>query len=100
MPEAGPRLKVLIVDDEPPARERLRALLTEIGETEVIGVDRIGGSTDTTISLESVTTDTYRSTMLAELRGATLVGQCGLTRTALVCPFSAGYQAYRLPSDI
>ena len=37
MPEAGPRLKVLIVDDEPPARERLRALLTEIGEAEVIG---------------------------------------------------------------
>jgi len=37
VPEAGPRLKVLIVDDEPPARERLRALLTEIGEAEVIG---------------------------------------------------------------
>jgi len=36
MPEAV-RLKVLIVDDEPPARERLRALLTEIGEVEVIG---------------------------------------------------------------
>jgi hypothetical protein len=60
----------------------------------------IGGSTDTTISLESVSTDTYRSTTLAELRGATLVGQCGLTRTALVCPFSAGFQAYRLPTDI
>ena len=37
MPEAGPRLKVLIVDDEPPARERLRALLAELGEAEVIG---------------------------------------------------------------
>src|SRR5215510_16604100 len=36
MPEAL-RLKVLIVDDEPPARERLRALLAEIGEVEVIG---------------------------------------------------------------
>jgi two-component system, LytTR family, response regulator AlgR len=31
------RLKVLIVDDEPPARERLRGLLAEIGELEVIG---------------------------------------------------------------
>jgi two-component system response regulator AlgR len=32
-----PRLKVLIIDDEPPARERLRGLLTEIGDLEVIG---------------------------------------------------------------
>jgi two-component system response regulator AlgR len=30
-------LKVLIVDDEPPARERLRSLLTEIGDAEIIG---------------------------------------------------------------
>jgi two-component system response regulator AlgR len=37
MPEAAPRLKVLIVDDEPPARERLRGLLTEIGDVDVIG---------------------------------------------------------------
>jgi two-component system, LytTR family, response regulator AlgR len=29
-------LKVLIVDDEPPARERLRSLLTEIGDTEIV----------------------------------------------------------------
>ena len=31
------RLKVLIVDDEPPARERLRGLLDEIGDVEVVG---------------------------------------------------------------
>ena len=31
------RLKVLIVDDEPPARERLRSLLVEIADTEVVG---------------------------------------------------------------
>ena len=37
MPEAALRLKVLIVDDEPPARERLRGLLTEIGDVDVIG---------------------------------------------------------------
>jgi two-component system, LytTR family, response regulator AlgR len=30
-------LKVLIVDDEPPARDRLRGLLAEIGDVEVIG---------------------------------------------------------------
>jgi two-component system response regulator AlgR len=36
MPEAR-RLKVLIVDDEPPARERLRGLLAEIGDVEVVG---------------------------------------------------------------
>jgi two-component system, LytTR family, response regulator AlgR len=30
-------LKVLIVDDEPPARARLRSLLTEIADTAVIG---------------------------------------------------------------
>ncbi len=30
-------LKVLIVDDEPPARERLRSLLGEIGDTEIVG---------------------------------------------------------------
>lgn len=30
-------LKVLIVDDEPPARERLRSLLDEIGDSEVVG---------------------------------------------------------------
>jgi two-component system, LytTR family, response regulator AlgR len=30
-------LKVLIVDDEPPARERLRSLLAEIGDVEVVG---------------------------------------------------------------
>jgi two-component system response regulator AlgR len=32
-----PRLKVLIVDDEPPARQRLRSLLAEIGDAEVVG---------------------------------------------------------------
>ena len=31
------RLKVLIVDDEPPARERLRSLLVEIADAEVVG---------------------------------------------------------------
>jgi two-component system, LytTR family, response regulator AlgR len=31
------KLKVLIVDDEPPARERLRSLLAEIADVEVIG---------------------------------------------------------------
>jgi hypothetical protein len=31
------RLNVLTVDDEPPARERLRGLLAEIGDVEVIG---------------------------------------------------------------
>ncbi|MGH8288560.1 MAG: LytR/AlgR family response regulator transcription factor [Steroidobacteraceae bacterium] len=30
-------MKVLIVDDEPPARERLRSLLAEIDDTEIIG---------------------------------------------------------------
>src|SRR6202048_858091 len=34
---AAPKLKVLIVDDEPPARERLRSLLTEIPDVEVVG---------------------------------------------------------------
>ena len=31
------RLRVLIVDDEPPARERLKSLLAEIPDTEVVG---------------------------------------------------------------
>jgi two-component system, LytTR family, response regulator AlgR len=31
------RLKILIVDDEPPARERLRSLLVEIADMEVVG---------------------------------------------------------------
>jgi two-component system, LytTR family, response regulator AlgR len=31
------RLRVLIVDDEPPARERLRSLLVEIPDAEVVG---------------------------------------------------------------
>jgi two-component system, LytTR family, response regulator AlgR len=31
------RLRVLIVDDEPPARERLRSLLAELADVEVIG---------------------------------------------------------------
>ena len=31
-------LRVVIVDDEPPARERLRSMLAEIGEFEVAGV--------------------------------------------------------------
>ena len=30
-------MKILIVDDEPPARERLRSLLSEIGDCEIIG---------------------------------------------------------------
>jgi two-component system response regulator AlgR len=33
----APKLKVLIVDDEPPARERLRSLLAEIVDVEVAG---------------------------------------------------------------
>src|ERR1700678_238825 len=36
MPAAA-KLKVLIVDDEPPARERLQSLLGEIGDLEVVG---------------------------------------------------------------
>jgi two-component system response regulator AlgR len=36
LPEAA-RLKILIVDDEPPARERLRALLAEIADVAVVG---------------------------------------------------------------
>ena len=31
------KLKILIVDDEAPARERLRSLLAEIGDVEVSG---------------------------------------------------------------
>ena len=34
---SAPRLKVLIVDDEPPARERLRSLLGEMPEAAVVG---------------------------------------------------------------
>jgi len=34
---APAKLRVLIVDDEPPARERLRSLLAEIADTEVAG---------------------------------------------------------------
>jgi two-component system, LytTR family, response regulator AlgR len=34
---SSPRLKVLIVDDEPPARERLRSLLDEIPEALAVG---------------------------------------------------------------
>jgi two-component system response regulator AlgR len=34
---SAPPLKVLIVDDEPPARERLRSLLSEIPEVAVVG---------------------------------------------------------------
>ena len=30
-------MRVLIVDDEPPARERLRSMLAEVGEFEVVG---------------------------------------------------------------
>ena len=30
-------LRVMIVDDEAPARERLRALLAEIGDAQVVG---------------------------------------------------------------
>jgi two-component system response regulator AlgR len=37
-----PRLKVLIVDDEPPARERLRGLLGELGDAEVIAEGATG----------------------------------------------------------
>jgi two-component system response regulator AlgR len=34
---AAPKLRVLIVDDESPARERLRSLLAEIADVEVVG---------------------------------------------------------------
>src|SRR2546430_3819753 len=34
---AAVKLRVLIVDDEPPARERLRSLLAEIADVEVVG---------------------------------------------------------------
>jgi YesN/AraC family two-component response regulator len=36
-PQPPPRLNALIVDDESPARERLRRLLDEIDEVAVIG---------------------------------------------------------------
>jgi two-component system response regulator AlgR len=36
-------LRALIVDDEPPARERLRSLLTEIGDIELVGEAANGG---------------------------------------------------------
>ena len=37
------KLRVLIVDDEPPARERLRSLLSEIPDMEVVGEAGNGG---------------------------------------------------------
>jgi two-component system LytT family response regulator len=37
MPTERPRVRVLIVDDEPPARKRLRALIEHDAELEVIG---------------------------------------------------------------
>jgi two-component system, LytTR family, response regulator AlgR len=37
MPLPAARLKVLIVDDEPPARERLHSLLADIADVEVVG---------------------------------------------------------------
>ena len=39
----GTKLKVLIVDDEPPARERLRSLLAEMADVEVAGEAVNGG---------------------------------------------------------
>ena len=38
-------LRILIVDDEPPARERLRSLLAEIGDTELVGNERQSSKT-------------------------------------------------------
>src|SRR2546429_8487566 len=40
---AAVKLRVLIVDDEPPARERLRSLLAEIADVEVVGEAMSGG---------------------------------------------------------
>lgn len=48
-------LKVLIVDDEPPARERLRSMLAEIGGFDVVG-DAINGEQALQL-VESLTPD-------------------------------------------
>jgi two-component system, LytTR family, response regulator AlgR len=53
-------LKVLIVDDEPPARERLRSLLAEVGGTEIVGEAGTGAealSRATTLSPDVVLLD-------------------------------------------
>jgi two-component system, LytTR family, response regulator AlgR len=47
------RLKVLIVDDEPPARERLKSLLVEIPEAEVVG-EAVNGQQSLTQAYELV----------------------------------------------
>jgi two-component system response regulator AlgR len=45
-------LKVIIVDDEPPARERLRSMLVEFGDFEVAGE---AGNGETTVGAARTT---------------------------------------------
>src|SRR4029078_6867879 len=50
VPTEAPRVRVLIVDDEPPARKRLRALLANESDVEIAGEAGSGTETDKIIS--------------------------------------------------
>ena len=73
-------LRVLIVDDEAPARERLRALLSDIADVEVVGeaVDGIG----TLASVERLQPDV----VLLDVRMPGMDGLEAATHLALMAP--------------
>jgi two-component system response regulator AlgR len=88
-------LRVLIVDDEAPARERLRALLSDIADVEVVGeaVDGIG----TLASVERLQPDV----VLLDVRMPGMDGLEAATHLALMAPppaviFTTAYQQHAL----
>lgn len=88
-------LRVLIVDDEAPARERLRALLSDIADVEVVGeaVDGIG----TLASVERLQPDV----VLLDVRMPGMDGLEAAMHLALMAPppaviFTTAYQQHAL----
>src|SRR5262249_31309908 len=72
-------LRVLIVDDEPLARQRLRHLLTDIPETEIIG--ECGDGTDAVGAIADLAPDVVLlDVQMREMGGFALVDAIGTDR--------------------
>src|SRR5215210_7413169 len=92
MPEATPRLRVMIVDDEPLARRRLRSLLAGDAGVEIIG--EYGNGRDAVHAIRESRPDlVFLDIQMPELDGLGVVREIGVSDMPAVV-FVTAYDEY------
>jgi two-component system LytT family response regulator len=88
------RIRTLIVDDEPLARERVRALLTEEADVDIVG--ECGDGAEAVASMEREAPDlVFLDVQIPEIDGFGVIERVGLDKTPVVV-FVTAYDQYAL----